>query len=198
MAIRSLNEFEVKSMIANNIWSEDCPLHFSRLRLVKIDYIGFDDQHHTSSMVVLDSISEQVSSIFQELLAISFPIYSMLPMEEFKGDDVASMEGNNSSAFNGRRIMNTDRWSSHAYGCAIDINPVQNPYLLLDKDQSSIKVYPNKGMEFINRNSIRKGMVEPIVSIFEKYGFTDWGGNWEHKPDYHHFQLPWEAIHKLV
>ncbi|RNC85606.1 MAG: M15 family peptidase [Balneola sp.] len=198
MSIRSLTENEIQSMQSGNIWSEDCPLHHSRLRVVEIKYFGFDDYEHSSTMIVLDSISEQVKLIFEELFSVAFPIYSIVPMEQFKGDDVASMEANNSSAFNGRRIMNTDRWSSHAYGCAIDINPAQNPYMLLDKKQAKINVFPSSAIDYVNRNSIRKGMVEPIVQIFEKHGFTDWGGGWVHKPDYHHFQLPWESIHKLV
>ncbi len=198
MAIRTLTENEIQAISAANVWSEGCPLPHSRLRVVEIDYLGFDDQEHSSSMIVLDSVSESVKKIFEELLSLSFPIYSITPMEQFNGDDVASMEANNSSAFNGRRIMNTNRWSSHAYGCAIDINPAQNPYMLLDKEHAQIKVYPSSAIEYVNRNSLKKGMVEPIVPIFEKYGFADWGGNWEHKPDYHHFQLPWDRIEKLI
>lgn len=198
MAIRSLTESEVEDMKSSKVWSEDCPLHYTKLSVVEIDYLGFDGELNSSGIVVLSDISVQVESIFEKLLAASFPIERVSPMEEFNGDDVAAMEANNSSAFNGRKIMNTDRWSSHAYGCAIDINPTQNPYLLLDQEHSQIKVYPTSGIEYVNRNSIRKGMVESIVSIFSKYGFTDWGGDWEHKPDYHHFQLPWDKIKELV
>ena len=197
MAIRSLTQSEIEYMKSADVWDEDCPLHYSRLSVVEVNYLGFGSELNSSKVVVLSDISDQVGSIFEELLAASFPIQSISPMEDFDGDDVASMEANNSSAFNGRKIMNTDRWSSHAYGCAIDINPAQNPYLLLDKEQSRINVYPSGGMDYINRNSMRKGMVEPIVSIFSKYGFTDWGGDWE-KPDYHHFQLPWDSIKELT
>ncbi|NND35346.1 MAG: M15 family metallopeptidase, partial [Saprospiraceae bacterium] len=88
---------------------------------------------------------------------------------------------------------NTDRWSSHAYGAAIDINPGQNPYVL-NPDQSDFKVFPSGGERFLDRGNIRIGMVEPIVHIFKKHGFTEWGGEWESPLDYHHFQVDWERI----
>lgn len=118
-------------------------------------------------------------------------------MDSFKGDDVASMNANNSSAFNGRRIMNTNRWSSHAYGVAIDINPRQNPYLRFNTDENTIKVLPDEALPFVNRTVPKKGMVEPIVDLFAQYGFTEWGGRWDDKPDYHHFQMPWDRINAL-
>lgn len=193
-----IDERRAQGMAVNNVWSEECPIHYSRLVLVKVDHFSFDENEHLGELVVLEDVAEDVLAIFKELHSDKFLIGKMRPVEEYKGDDVASMEDNNSSAFNGRRIMNTDRWSSHAYGAAIDINPAQNPYMRLNDEDASIQVYPSSGLHNVNRNVLKPGMVEPVVELFADHGFSDWGGTWEHKPDYHHFQLPWDKIKKLV
>ncbi len=193
----ALTEVQIQSLIENHIWHEGCPVHHSELSVLNISYINFDGFSQIGEIMVAEIIKEQVQSVFEELYEIQFPIHNLSLIDHYKGDDVVSMEANNSSAFNGRKVMNTDRWSSHAYGLAIDINPTQNPYLNFDTSESTIKVYPSDGMAFVNRSVLRKGMVEDIVPIFAKYGFTEWGGCWEMKPDYHHFQIPWEKIEEL-
>ena len=192
-----LNEMQVKSLIDNNVWNDDCPVHYSELTIQKVPYVNFDGFSQIGELLIATTVVESVTLIFEELYHIKFPIHQIKLIDEFSGDDLLSMEANNSSAYNGRRIMNTEKWSSHAYGVAIDINPLQNPYMVFDSDSSSIKVYPSKGLKYVNRGIQKPGMVEEIVSIFKKHGFTEWGGNWELKPDYHHFQLPWEKINEM-
>lgn len=102
------------------------------------------------------------------------------------------MSANNSSCFNFRKIAGTDKLSLHAYGLAIDINPMQNPFI-----QNS-KISPANGKDFIDRSKIKAGMVEPVVEVFYKYGFTEWGGNWQEPIDYHHFQVPRQQIEALL
>lgn len=194
----SLSEEQIEKMIKANVWSENCPLHHSELLIVKIEHINFVSEVDSGELVVHNELAEAVTSVFRELLKMRFPIEKVISLEMYNGDDVASMEDNNSSCFNGRRIMNIDRWSSHAYGAAIDINPVQNPYMQLNEKESSIKVYPAEGITHVNRNARKPGMTEEIVELFADHGFSEWGGNWELKPDYHHFQLPWDEIKKLV
>ena len=92
--------------------------------------------------------------------------------------------------------MNTNRWSSHAYGIAIDINPMQNPYLMLNQNTSTINIFPDKGISYVNRRVMRAGMVEDIVPVFAQHGFTEWS-EIGIKPDYHHFQIPWNLIHTM-
>ncbi|MCG8374518.1 MAG: M15 family metallopeptidase, partial [Balneolales bacterium] len=181
----------------NGIWNDDCPLHYSRLAKVEVEHIGFDGQVHSGVLLVLEEIKADVNSIFQELFRKNFPIQHLRPIEHYEGSDLVSMEANNSYAFCGRKIAGTNRWSSHAFGVAIDINPRQNPVLYLNESDSTIKVEPSGSLEFINRGIQKPGMVEPVVKIFEKHGFTEWGGNWELKPDYHHFQVPWSRIKEL-
>lgn len=195
--IQNLGELEISRMEKYGIWDEDCPVHYSRLRLLDIKHIDFDGNTNSGQLLVLDSVAEQVISIFKELYDLRFPIDSILLIDEFEGDDVRSMEANNTSAFNSRKVMGTNRWSSHAFGLAIDVNTVQNPYIRIQEETSSAKIYPSAGVNYVNRNSRKKGMVEAIVPIFAKHGFTNWGGNWENPLDYHHFQFPWDEIKQL-
>ncbi|MDC0865215.1 M15 family metallopeptidase, partial [Rickettsiaceae bacterium] len=79
-----------------------------------------------------------------------------------------------------------------------DINPIQNPYIIIDDNASSCDVFPREAVRFLNRNNQRVGMVEPIVKIFAKYGFSQWGGDWNSLIDYHHFQIPRDKIKELL
>lgn len=195
--IRDLSSQQVSSMIENDIWNEDCPVHHSRLKVLELNYFNFNDEIHSGKMMVLEEVSNQVISIFKELYKLQFPIARMVLIDEFEGDDVRSMEANNTSAFNGRKVMGTNRWSSHAFGAAIDVNTIQNPYVRIREEDATAKIYPSSGIKYLNRNLQEKGMVEDIVSIFAGHGFTNWGGNWANPLDYHHFQLPWSKIKQL-
>ncbi|MEQ9232104.1 MAG: M15 family metallopeptidase [Cyclobacteriaceae bacterium] len=194
--ITPLSESRKQSILSNSPILLDAPVGLDRLRAVHFLHTNFEGGISQGEMIVLDLLSDSVLAIFKALHALQFPIEKAIPVDEFGSDDVASMEANNSSAFNSRRIMNTDRWSSHAYGAAIDINPRQNPYVP-NPVQTDFKVYPSGGGPFLDRENVRKGMVEPIVSVFKKHGFTEWGGNWKSPLDYHHFQVDWERILRL-
>lgn len=190
-----------QDMIKKNIWSPKCPVSLDRLNLLKLSYIDFDgNEHHDGSMIVFDVVSDHVIAVFKELFDKKFPISSINLINDYSGDDKLSMESNNSSAFNCRFIENSNLYSIHSYGLAIDINPQQNPYLLTkyEPNKNSVPIYPSLGMEYLNRVNIRSGMVESIVNvesrqtvvdIFYKNGFTIWGGNWNDPIDWHHFQL---------
>lgn len=196
-SIQDLTESHISSMIKHGVWSEECPVHHKRLKVLELDYFDFRGEVRTGQMVVLDEITDQVISIFKELYELQFSIETIHLIDEFGGDDVRSMEANNTSAFNGRKVMGTNRWSSHAFGSAIDVNTVQNPYIKIQEEEATAKIYPSSGIGYVNRNSQKKGMVEAIVPIFAKHGFSNWGGNWENPLDYHHFQLPWAKIKEL-
>ena len=173
------------------------PVKIDRLSLVSVTYYGFDSWESQGELIVLQELAESVLELFVELHTIKFPIGKIATADEYGGDDVACMEANVSSAFNSRKVMGTTKWSSHAYGAAIDINPLQNPYVP-HPNQAHPEVFPSEGQTYLNRQEQRPGMVESIVPIFEKFGFDDWGGNWSHALDYHHFQVNWERIRELV
>ncbi|MCH2038892.1 MAG: M15 family metallopeptidase [Rickettsiales bacterium] len=179
------------TMKKHNIWSDDCPIPIERLRLLTLSYIDMDDTpKHDGKLVILDATADYVIAIFRTLYDMGFPIDNMNTIDFYHGNDEASMADNNSSAFNFRAIEGQeDMISVHSYGTAIDINPKQNPYIILtDEDTPNVFVYPPAGKYFINRTNHRKGMVEPIVDVFKHHGFPVWGGNWNDPLDWHHFQ----------
>ena len=128
-------------------------------------------------MIVFDVIAPSVEQLLLELKQRNFPLHSARLMREFNGDDNASMEANNSSAFNARPIIGGGGWSKHAYCVAIDINPVQNPFLAFGsngtitvKPSQSATSYVNR-TRFRARNTIeRRGMAEDVVELFAHHG----------------------------
>jgi len=165
-----------KRMVDRSVWTDECPVDIKHLKLIELSHYNFDYEICSGQMVVLDSLSKNVLNLFQELFSVKFPIHSVKLIDEFDGDDKLSMSANNSSCFNFRNIENTNIISMHSYGAAIDVNPIQNPYIIIDDNASSCDVFPREAVRFLNRNNQRVGMVEPIVKIFAKYGFSQWGG----------------------
>lgn len=194
-SIKLLDPSYKKKLEKEGLWKSDCPVSLERLRVVQIVYRTFEGKTKEGEVIVLEAVSPFVMRIFQELLEEDFPLHKVIPIDHYKGNDDASMADNNSSAFNYRPIAGKKILSIHSYGLAIDINPIQNPYMGNSfinehKQCGAIEVWPTKGLEYVNRRHQRPGMVEPIVDIFYKYGFRDWGGDWQDLMDYHHFQTP--------
>ncbi|MBN8512528.1 MAG: M15 family metallopeptidase [Rickettsiales bacterium] len=175
----------------------ECPFASDRLRLLDVEHFNFNGDLLDGKLVVLDRVAVKVISIFKELKTVRFPIHQVKLIDHYHYNDDESMAANNSSAFNFRNIANSDRLSMHSYGLAIDINPVQNPYLTIEEN-GIVKVHPSAGVDFLNRSNIRPGMLETVVHIFEKYGFTVWGGKWNNPIDYHHFEVPRSQVVNLV
>ncbi len=126
------------------------------LRLLRVSHWGFDDQPHTGSIVVAASVAEAVLDVFRTLFDQRFPIRRMEPIDVYDGDDDTSLAADNTSGFNCRQAI-TDgpaHWSNHAFGLAIDVNPVENPYLLGDR------VLPPAGAEYLDRSVYRPGMAD--------------------------------------
>ncbi|MEW6472402.1 MAG: M15 family metallopeptidase [Actinomycetota bacterium] len=164
-------------------WRPGCPVPLRDLRLVTITHWGFDGQPRPGELVVHAAHAEGIQRVFGELFAAAFPIDQVRLVDEFGGDDDRSMAANNTSAFNCRRVRGSTRWSQHAYGRALDINPVQNPYVTPDG-----AVLPPAGREFLRRDASRQGLVVargPVVAAFGRIGWR-WGGAWSN-PDYQHF-----------
>ena len=131
------------------------------------------------------SVVPAVEQIFGRLYARRFPIRRMEPVDAFHGSDDRSMAADNTSAFNCRYAVATGpkRWSAHSYGEAIDVDPLENPYLL------SGRVYPPAGRPYLDRAHIRPGMAvagSELVEAFAASGWQ-WGGRWTGSPDYQHF-----------
>lgn len=191
-AILPISAEVASDMSSKGTYSTNCPVPPSRLRLVSFSYYDFDGvEHNDGEIVVMDSISNNVEKIFENLYEIQFPIAKAGRMEHYGGDDELSLKDNNTSSFNCRLSSEGSGFLSvHAYGLALDINPKQNPYVQQVKGQyEEVKVIPDEGVNYLNRSNQRQGMVEEIVSIFSKHGFRVWGGKWNDPIDWQHFQV---------
>ena len=174
---------ELRDEMRGRSWrdAEACP-RFEQLRLLRLAYRGFDGGVHLGELVVHADVAGAVAVVFERIFAADFPIASLRRIDAFGGDDDASMAANNSSGFNYRTIDGTTKLSRHALGLAIDINPLQNPWLRGDR------VDPVAGRAYLDRAHVRPGMIVrpgPVVEAFEAAGWK-WGGD-EASPDYHHF-----------
>ena len=162
-----------------------CPVVPAQLRRVRLRYWGFDGASHTGSLVVNASVTRDVVSAFHRLYDERFPVRRMQPIDAYHGSDNRSMAADNTSAFNCRYAVaaGPKRWSVHAYGEAVDVNPVENPYL------EGGKVRPAAGKPYLARSRVRPGMAVPggqLVQAFALVGWQ-WGGRWTGSPDYQHF-----------
>lgn len=161
-----------------------------------VQHIDFAGHVKTGQLIVLDVCDDMVLKIFKAFYERQFPIHKMQLMYHYQGDDHASMSDNNTSCYNDRNIIGNNKAKSlHAYGVAIDINPLQNPFVVIDKETGTATYEPKDGIEYVNRRvdrlgkDPRKGMAEEVVDLFAAYGFYWWGGYWDTPVDYQHFQL---------
>ncbi|HSC90753.1 MAG TPA: M15 family metallopeptidase, partial [Gaiellaceae bacterium] len=161
-------------------WRPGCPVGPARLRAVRIRHWDFRGRSRVGVLVVDRAVVPDVVSVFRRLYAARFPIRRMLGVEVYRGNDDASMRADNTSAFNCRYVEGTRHWSEHAYGRAIDVNTVENPYV------HGGLVEPPGGRAFLDRSRRRPGMaVESgvLVRAFEAVGWG-WGGRWRSAKDY--------------
>ena len=165
-------------------WRPGCPVSPNDLRRLELSYWGFDEMPHTGLLVVHASEADKVVGVFKRLYDKRFPIRRMEPIDVYGGSDDASIAADNTSGFNCRNAVASGppTWSQHAFGKAIDVNPIENPYVL-EGD-----VLPPAGREFLDRRNVRPGMAVrggELVAAFAEAGWS-WGGVWAN-PDYQHF-----------
>jgi hypothetical protein len=166
-------------------WRPGCPVGAAGLRTMRISYWGFDGARHVGEIVVNRGVTGDVKVIFGALYRARFPIRRMVPVAAYGGSDDRSMAADNTSGFNCRYAVapGPKRWSVHAYGEAIDVNTLENPYL------EAGRVLPPAGAAYRDRSQVRPGMAEPggvLVRAFALAGWL-WGGRWTTSPDWQHF-----------
>jgi hypothetical protein len=164
-------------------WRPGCPVGPARLRAVRLRHWDFGGRSRIGLLVVDAAETGRVVSVFRRLYVARFPIRRMLGVEVYRGSDDRSMRADNTSAFNCRFVGGTRRWSEHAYGRAIDLNPVENPYV------HGGLVEPPAGRAYLVRSRVRPGMATSssiVVRAFDSVGWH-WGGRWRSSKDYQHF-----------
>jgi len=174
---------DTRRLMVGSSWHAGCPTPLRDLRLVRVTYRGFDREPHHGRLAVHRRWADEILVVFRRLYRSGFPIRRVRLVDRFDGDDRTSMRHDNTSAFNCRYVAGTTTWSQHAYGRAIDINPVENPYV------AGSHVSPRRGRRYLDRTDVRPGMVvrhDLVVRAFRRIGWG-WGGRWTSAKDYQHF-----------
>jgi len=166
-------------------WRPGCPVGPAQLRDVRVTFHTYGPLVRRGTLVVHQSIVDDIRAVFRVALRTSYPIRRMRPVSFYGGSDLRSMRADNTSAFNCRDVVGEPgQLSNHSYGTAIDVNTVRNPY-----QDSSGRWYPRDfGASYRDRSRPRPGMLyarSPVTRAFLAHGFR-WGGTWSN-PDYQHF-----------
>ena len=180
---------DVFKRISGVSYPVDCTISLDDLRYVGLLYVDFDENTQSGEMICNKAIAQDILEIFSELYNNGYQIESIKLIDEFEGDDTASMLANNTSCFNYRVVEGTTRLSNHAKGLAIDLNPFYNPYITYNKDGST-NISPEGSEAYADRNASFPYKIDEndlAYKLFKEHGFT-WGGNWNSVKDYQHFE----------
>jgi hypothetical protein len=165
-----------------HLWHPGCPVGLWQLRLVTVSFRGFDQTTHTGQLVVNATVARPLLRVFARLYQLRFPIRQMDPLH-LSGDDTASFQCRDASPSPCPGSSPTHTWSEHAFGEAVDLDPVENPYIGcgVTRDRASIP--------YLDRSRMRPGMVTAaVVAAFDSIGWG-WGGRWAGTKDYMHFSV---------
>lgn len=164
-------------------------ISYDDLRYVHIRHYDFEGNLAEGELICNKAIAQDLTEIFYELYCNEYQLEKVLLIDEYDGDDIASMEDNNTSCFNYRPVEGTSSLSKHALGLAIDINPLYNPYITYRRDGSE-QVSPENAVPYADRNASFPYKIDEndlCYKLFKEHGFT-WGGHWNSCKDYQHFQ----------
>jgi hypothetical protein len=175
----------LRGRMTGKSWHRGCPVPLSKLRLVTLRYWGFDREPHHGDLVVHGKSTDAITKAMRSLYEDRFPIRRMKLIDAYGADDHRSMHADNTSAFNCRFVAGRPGvWSQHAFGRAIDINPVENPYVTRGGHVS-----PPNGRRFANRSRHARGMIhrgDATVNAFARVGW-EWLGRGHGTRDFQHF-----------
>jgi hypothetical protein len=168
---------------ARSTWQEACPSALDDLAYVTVSFRGFDQLPHTGELIVAESVAVDIVSVFEALYAAGYPIEEMRVTSPADLEASPTGDGNVTSAFACRPVTGGTRWSEHAYGLAIDVNPFHNPYVRGDR------VLPELAADYLDRARDLPGMItdgDAVTAAFAAIGW-EWGGHWSSLKDYQHF-----------
>ncbi|HEY9189497.1 MAG TPA: M15 family metallopeptidase [Sulfurovum sp.] len=176
-------------MVEGNSWRKGCPVPLNDLRYLRMTHINFNGEEERGEMIVHKEVSAEVIAIFEALYAMGYPIRKMKLVSEYSGSDWHSIESDNTSAFNCRKATGSQKWSKHSYGKAIDINPIENPYIsrkgtISHKASERYRKRAHQKSTYADKALLLKN--DAAVQLFKKHGWK-WGGDWSGVKDYQHF-----------
>ena len=169
-----------------------CTLSTDELRYIKLLYRGFDLQTHVGELMVNTLLADEIIYIFKTLYLYNYQIERIVLVDNYGADDSLSIEHNNTSAFNYRAVTGGTTPSTHAYGFAIDINPINNPYIMYDEYGNPYWEDPDAWL-YLDRDApdaYERHMInynDLCYQLFHEFGWT-WGGDWLNPRDYQHFE----------
>ena len=175
---------------SGGFWHHGCPVPRSRLRLLTVTYRGFDGQAHTGQLVVNEAAARPLAHVFHQLYRLRFPIRHMAFSDFYGPRSARPRDGDVTASFECRQAVpspctggrGTGTFSMHAYGLAVDVNPLENPYVGCGQTRDPAT------RPFLDRSKHRRGMVtKRVVAAFRSIGWG-WGGSWSGSTkDYMHF-----------
>jgi hypothetical protein len=174
----------VRERITGSSWRPGCPVARAKLRLIRPSHWDFEGDVERGALIVHKRHTDRMVRALRDLFEARFPIRRMKLIDRYGADDRRSMSADNTSAFNCRYVAGTGRWSMHAYGKAIDVNPVENPYVT-----PSGHVSPPEGRPYADRSRDAEGMIhrgDAAHRAFRRIGW-EWGGRWPGTKDFQHF-----------
>jgi hypothetical protein len=180
--IKSIDAAQAKRMRGVS-WRPACPVPLRDLRVLTMSHWGFDGRVRAGRLIVHRDVARPMVDVFRTLYRARFPIRRMIPVDAYGASDFRSIEADNTSAFNCRFVDGTTRWSEHAYGRAIDVNPIENPYV------SGGRTSHAASRHYLDRARHRPGLAfegGALVRAFDSIGWG-WGGRWTSAQDYQHF-----------
>jgi hypothetical protein len=178
-----VTDAERAAMLDSGSWHEGCPVAISDLRVLRLSFWGFDGEAHTGLLMVNADVAADVVRAMRNLFDARFPVRRMVLVDAYGADDERSMRADNTSGFNCRGVPGSGSWSQHAFGRAIDLNPLENPEI-----RDGVVDPPSAG-PYVDRTRHATGMIhagDAAVRAFASIGWG-WGGSWHSLKDYQHF-----------
>ena len=189
-SIKPLSPAVRSDVLAAKEWHSGCPVSLSGLRVLTVSYWGYDEQVHQGQLLVNAAVAPKLAQVFKRLYALRFHIHHMALADEYGPASAQPKDGDVTASFECRQAVpspcsggtGTGHWSMHAYGEAVDLNPVENPYVGcgMTRDKTALS--------YLDRSRHRRGMVTPaVIAAFRSVGWG-WGGSWSGSTkDYMHF-----------
>lgn len=164
-------------------WHPGCPVPIDDLALLEVLHWDYQARPRRGHLIVSSAVADDLATVFRTIYDQRFQIERIRPMHAYEGRELASLNDNNTAAFDCRAVTGGSSWSEHSYGTAIDVNPRQNPYV------KGAVVLPANGRPWIARTPVRRGMIVaggPVTTAFAAVGWG-WGGAYRSLKDYQHF-----------
>ncbi|MDX6688251.1 MAG: hypothetical protein QOF86_4379 [Baekduia sp.] len=175
---------------AGGSWHAGCPVALSGLRVLTVSHWDFDGKARTGRLIVNRSAAGPLGRVFGQLYSLHFPIRHLRLVDAYGPTRSRPRDGDPSGSFECRQAVpspctggtGTGSWSMHAYGLAVDLNPVENPYVGCGQSRDPA------AKRYRDRTRHRRGMVtRRVIDAFRAIGWG-WGGSWSgNTKDYMHF-----------